>query len=110
MKLIRNVLITAFGFWLVQYLVPGIHIAAADVLFLSALVFSIVNAILRPILILLTLPLTLLTFGLFLLVINAMLFSLTAWLVPGFEVSGFWSAFFGALLFSILSSLINWLL
>ncbi len=110
MRLVRNVLITAFGFWVVQYLVPGIHISTPGVLFLSALVFSIINAVIRPILVLLTLPLTLLTFGLFLLVVNAMLFSLTAWLVPGFEVNGFWAAFFGALFFSLLSSLINWLL
>ncbi len=72
-------------------------------LLLTALVFGLVNAVIRPVLVLLSLPLTLVTLGLFLLVVNAAMLGLTSWLVPGFAVQGFWPALWGAVVVSIMS-------
>lgn len=110
MKLLGRWLVSALSLWVVQLILPGLVVESPTALFIGALVLGLLNALVKPILIILTLPLTLLTLGLFILVLNAAMFSLAAWLVPGFEVSGFWSAFFGAILFSILSFLINHLL
>jgi putative membrane protein len=94
-------LIVALGLWVATALVPGIEISDGWTLLGAALVLGIVNAILRPLLILLTLPITLLSLGLFLLVINAAMFGLVAGMFDGFSVSGFWSALFGALIVSV---------
>jgi putative membrane protein len=76
----------------------------------AALVLAFVNALIKPILILLTLPINLLTLGLFILVINALMFWLVSAIVKGFYISGFWPAFFAALVFSIFSLVLNYLL
>ncbi len=107
MKLLVRWLVAALSLWVVQFLVPGLDVEGPLALFAGALVLGLLNALVKPVLVLLTLPLTLLTLGLFILVLNAALFSLAAWLVPGFHVAGFWSAFFGALLFSGVSFLLN---
>lgn len=86
--------IMSLSLWVASYLFSGLTFANRSSLLISALVLGFVNAILRPILIFLTLPLTLLTLGLFLLVINASMIMLVAALVKGFKVSGFWTAFF----------------
>ena len=75
--------------------------------FVAGVILGFVNAIVRPVLFFLTLPLTLITLGLFIFVLNAICFALTAWLVPGFSVDGFWWAIFGALLVSIVSWILN---
>ena len=85
------------------WLLPGVAIASPGALLIAALVLGFVNAILRPVLVLLTLPLTVLTLGLFYLVLNAVLFALASVLVPGFSVAGFGSAFFGAIVVSLFS-------
>jgi putative membrane protein len=72
-------------------------------LLLTALVFGLVNAFVRPVLVLLSLPFTLVTLGLFLLVVNAAMLGLTSWLVPGFDVAGFWPALWGAVVVSVMS-------
>src|SRR3954452_2756605 len=79
--------ITAFALWAATQLVPGIEVRGVFRLLLAALVFGLVNAFVRPVLVLLSLPLTLVTFGLFLLVVNAAMLGLASWLVPGFEVA-----------------------
>jgi len=89
-----NWAIMSLSLWVASYLFSGLTFANRSSLLISALVLGFANAILRPILIFLTLPLTLLTFGLFLLVINALIIMLVAALVKGFKVSGFWTAFF----------------
>lgn len=89
--------------WVAATLIPGISYEGWQALAIAALVLGILNAILRPILMLLSLPLLLLTLGLFLLVINALVLKLTAWIVPGFEVVGFWSAVGGALIISLIN-------
>ncbi len=97
--------IGAFGLWLADRLLDGISIDGTGALLLAALLLGVVNAIVRPVFVLLTLPLTLVTLGLFLLVVNAAMFGLTALLLPGFHVAGFWSALFG----SIVVSIVSWL-
>lgn len=98
--LIRT-LITALGLWLATVIVPGVNIGDNVTLALAAVLLGIVNAIVRPLLVLLTLPITLLTLGLFLLVVNAGMFGLVAWLLNDFHVAGFLSAFLGALVVGI---------
>jgi putative membrane protein len=98
---IIRVLIVAAGLWVASKLVPGITIADGWTLLWAALVLGIVNAVVRPVVVVLTLPLTILTLGLFLLVINAAMLSLVAWMLDGMTVDGFWSAFFGAIVVSI---------
>jgi putative membrane protein len=90
----------------VAYLMPSITIASPGAALVAALVLGLVNAVLRPVLVILTLPVTVLTLGLFIFVINGLLFWAVASLVPGFDVGGFWSGVLGAILFSIVS----WLL
>ena len=93
----------------VGWIIPGISIASFATALIAAAVIALVNVFIKPILILLTLPINILTLGLFVLVINAVLFMFVAYLVPGVEVDGFWSAFLGALILSILSIGLNWL-
>lgn len=93
----------------VGWVIPGITISNFITALLAAIVIALVNTVIKPILIFLTLPINILTLGLFILVINALLFMFVAYLVPGIEVDGFWSAFLGALLLSILSVGISWL-
>src|SRR5262249_31185972 len=101
--LIRLV-ISAFGLWVADFLLAGIAIDGTGSLILAALLLGVVNAIVRPIFVLLTFPLTLLTLGLFLLVVNAAMLGLVALLVPGFHVASFGSALLG----SIVVSLVSW--
>lgn len=96
-----RVLIVAAGLWVASKLVPGVEITDGWSLLGAALVLGIINAVVRPVVIVLTLPLTILTLGLFLLVINAAMLSLVAWLLDGVMVAGFWPAFFGAIVVSI---------
>lgn len=93
----------AVGLGLVAWLLPGVDIATPLALVVGALVLGLVNALVRPVLTVLTLPITILTLGLFYLVVNAAAFGLAAWFVPGFQVHGFGSAVLGALLTSLFS-------
>ncbi len=86
--------IMSLSLWVASFLFSGLKFSSNGSLLVAALMLGFANAILRPILIVLTLPLTLVTFGLFLLVINALIIQLVAALVKGFQVSGFWTAFF----------------
>jgi putative membrane protein len=95
--------IGAFGLWVAQAIVPGISIDGTMTLILAAFLLGVVNAVVRPIFVILTLPLTLLTLGLFLLVINAFMLELVAFFVPGFHVADFLSALFGSIVVSIVS-------
>ncbi|MBI5456821.1 phage holin family protein [Candidatus Kaiserbacteria bacterium] len=89
-------------------IVPGITIAGGwTTVFLVALVWSVIVMVIRPVLQVLTFPITLITFGLFSFVLNAFLFYAMTWVVPGFSVSGFWSAAFGAVVLSLLTWLIQ---
>ena len=99
--------ITAISLWVTSQIFQGIKFANTWSLIVSAFLLGIANAIVKPLLIVLTLPLTFLTFGLFLLVINALMILLVSSLVKGFKVSSFWTAFFASIFISILSFLIG---
>ena len=100
--------ITACGLLLATYLLEGVHLGGAISLLFAALVLCAVNAIVRPIMLLLTLPITVVTLGLFLLVLNAAMLGLAALLVPGFVIDGFWTALFGAIIISMTGMVANW--
>lgn len=98
----------ALALLLVAWIVPGIHIAGFMSALIAALVIGLINLFIRPIIMALTLPINILTLGLFTFVINALLLMLAAYVVPGFVVTGFVSALIGSLLLSIISVIINW--
>ena len=97
MYLLLRMAFVALGLWLAARYVPGVHIDGTESLIISALVLAVINAVVRPILILLTLPLTILTLGLFLFVINALSFMAVGLFVRGFHVSGLVPALVGSL-------------
>lgn len=110
MILLVRLFLNALAVMLVAYLVPGVHVRDFPHAFYAAIALGIVNAVLRPILQLLSLPVTLLTLGIFSLVVNALLFWLASAFVPGFDVHGFAAAFWGSLVFWIVSWLSNTLI
>jgi putative membrane protein len=114
MKIVLRVLVNAAALWVAASFVPGIHAGGLSSIVALALVFGIVNALVRPFLTLLSCPIILLTLGLFTLVLNALMLMFAAWIGRGlgidFHVDGFWPAFLGALIVSIVSTLLSWLL
>jgi putative membrane protein len=100
--------LVALGLWLATLWVPGVYIDSPNTLLLAGILLGVVNSIIRPIAILLTLPMTIITLGLFLLVINAGMVALVAWMVPGMHVAGFGSAFWAAVLVSLTSMVGSW--
>ena len=101
-------LITMLGLLLASAIVPGVQIAGTGSVILAAILLAAVNAIVRPIAIVMTLPITIVTLGLFLLVINAAMFGLVAAILDNFTVAGFWAALFGALIVSVTSTIASW--
>jgi putative membrane protein len=98
-----RLLITALGLWLAETIIPGFHISGAGNLIIAALLLGIVNAVVRPILFVLTLPITVLTLGLFILVVNGLTLALVAWLIPGVTVTGLLAATVAAIVVSVTS-------
>ena len=98
---VLRVAIVALGLWLATQILPGLYFASAGTLLAAALLLGIVNAVVRPIAVVLTLPITLLSLGLFLLVINAAMLGLVALLLSGFQISGFWTAVGASLIVSL---------
>ena len=98
---ILRMLSVMLGLWLASVWVPGIEVLGAGTLIGAALLLGFVNAVVRPLLIVLTLPFTIITLGLFLLVINAALLGLVAWMFDDFNIAGFWPALFGSIIVSI---------
>jgi putative membrane protein len=103
-------MVIAVALGVAAYLVPGIHIASGPILIVASLVLGFVNAVVRPVLVVLTLPLTVFTLGLFYLVVNAAAFGLAAALVPGFTVASLPSAILGSVVVALVSSLIAYLM
>ncbi len=103
-----RLLVVALGLWLAAELVPGIEITGGWTLLGAALLLGLVNAIMRPLLILLTLPITVLTFGFFLLVINAGMLALVAWALDDFTIAGFWPAVGGGIVVGVTGWLASW--
>ena len=102
-----HLVLTALALIVVASLVDGVHIGGFLSALIAALILGLVNAFVRPVMILLTLPLTIVTLGLFLFVVNALMFWLAAALVPGFRIAGFGAALLGSLLFTVLNLLID---
>lgn len=108
---VLRAVISALGLWIATRWVPGIRIDNAGTLVLAGLLLGVINAIVRPILIILTLPITILSLGLFLLVVNAAMVALVAWMLPGFHLyGGFRSAFETALIVWITGWMGSWLI
>jgi putative membrane protein len=105
--LIRAVIV-ALGLWLATAWVSGVSIDTPQTLLLAGILLGVVNSVIRPIAIVLTLPMTVLTLGLFLLVINAGMVALVAWMLPGMHVNGFGAAFWTAILVSLVSMIGSW--
>lgn len=101
--------LTAAILMLIQAIMPGISINGFGTAMLAAFIMGLVNFFIRPVLALLTLPLNLLTLGLFSFILNAFMFALVAWLVPGFDVSNFFSALFGSILLALMASVVGML-
>lgn len=99
----------ALAIMFTAWVIPGISIASFTTALIAAVVIALVNLVIKPILVFLTLPINVMTLGIFVLIINALLFMFVAYLVPGVEIDGFLSAFLGAILLSILSIGISWL-
>lgn len=110
LTLIARWIVNGAALLLVAYLYPGVEVTGFGPALLAALVLGLVNAVIRPILVILTLPVTLVTLGLFLFVINALLFWLVASVVHGFAVSGFGAALLGSILYSLITLLTSWVL
>jgi putative membrane protein len=106
MKTLIHFIVSALAILITSYVLPGVHVSGVLAALVLAVVLGIINAILRPILIFLTLPITILTLGLFVLVINGALIMLATYIVPGFTVDNFW----WALLFGIMLAIVSWVL
>ena len=100
---LMRAVISALGLWVASQIFGGLHFASTQKLAVAAILLGLVNAFVRPLAFILTLPLTVLTLGLFLLVLNAGMVALVAWIVPGFTISGFWTAVGTALVVSLIS-------
>jgi putative membrane protein len=107
MSLLLRWLLNTLALFAVVHLVPGFAYHTVVSLAIAAAVLGLLNAIVRPVLFLLTLPLTIVTLGLFLIVLNAIMLELTAWLVPGFRIAGFGSAIVGAIVLGLISLVVN---
>ena len=103
-----RMLISAIGLWLASRIVPGVEITATGTLLFAALLLGVVNAVVRPVVVLLTLPITVVTLGLFLWVVNAAMLGIVAWLLSGFEIAGLGSALLASAIVSITSWLASW--
>ncbi len=110
LTLVARWIINAAALLLVAYLYPGVLVETFFAALIAALVLGLVNAVIRPVLLLLTLPVTILTLGLFIFVINALLFWFVAEVVQGFKVTGFWAAMIGSILYSVITLVTSWLL
>jgi len=103
-----RMLITMLGLFLASRLLPGVWIEGTGSFILAAFLLGLVNAIVRPLVFVMTLPLTVVTLGLFIFVLNAAMFGLVAAMLDNFQVAGFWSALFGAIIVSITSTIASW--
>ncbi len=110
LMLLARWIVNAAALLLVAYIYPGVHVESFLAALIAALVLGLVNAFIRPLLVILTFPVTLITLGLFLFVINALLFWLVAEVVHGFTVGGFWAALVGSILYSLITLVTSWLL
>ncbi len=106
--IILRMAISMLGLFVASYIVDGVRIDGVPTFIFAAILLGLVNGFIRPILLILTLPLTIITLGLFIFVLNAGMFGLVAAILDNFHVAGFWSAVFGAIIVSITSTIASW--
>jgi len=106
--IVIRTLIYMLGLFLASRLLPGVSIEGTGSFILAALLLGLANAFIRPLMFVLTLPLTIVTLGLFIFVLNAAMFGLVAAMLDNFQVAGFWSALFGAIIVSVTSTFASW--
>ena len=106
-NLFARLIINILALLTVAYTMPGVHVQSLMVAVVAALVFALINTFIKPVIMIITLPINILSLGIFTLFINGLLFYVVSKLVNGFSVDGFWSAFWGALIFSLVSFLLN---
>ncbi len=99
--------VNTLSLWVADYLFEGLSFESAQALFIGGLMLGLVNTFLKPLLVILTLPLSIVTLGLFVLILNALMLLLVAWVVPGFIVGGFWSGFVVAIFVAVFSFIVN---
>jgi putative membrane protein len=109
-RFLARLLLNGVAILVAASFIPGLQLSGPAAALIAGAILGLVNALVRPVLFFLTLPFTLLTLGLFIFVLNALCLGLTAALVPGFAIAGFWSALFGALVVSVVSWILNGLL
>jgi putative membrane protein len=109
MRLLLHWVLSALAVWIVANVVRGIYVSGPVAALIAALAIGFINATIGLLLKILTFPLTIVTFGLFWLVINALMLELASALVPGFQVRGFWAAFWGAIVLSLVNMMLRWL-
>jgi putative membrane protein len=107
MKFLLRLIISTLAVCLTAYLLPGVEVANITTAVIVAAVLTLLNTFLKPVLVVLTIPVTVVTLGIFLLIINAGMVILTSRLVPGFVISGFWSAFFFSIILSLITSFLE---
>jgi putative membrane protein len=107
MRFLAQLIVSALAVIITSLILPGVHMDSAITGILVAAVLAVLNAIIKPILVILTIPITIVTLGLFLLIINAGMILLASKIVPGFNVEGFWTAFFFSIILSIITSVFN---
>ncbi len=103
MRLVLRFLLNALALMVAAWAIPGVTLTSPSAALIAGIVLGFINAVIRPVLVVLTFPFTLVTLGLFIFVVNAICLALTAWLVPGFSISGFGAALGGALIVSLVS-------
>ena len=103
MKTLIHFLVSAVAILITAYVLPGVHVDGILTAFILAVILGVINTFIRPVLVMLTLPLSIVTLGLFVLVINALLVMLASYIVPGFTVAGFWYAFLFGIVLAIVS-------
>ena len=109
MKFLAQLVVSALAVIITSFILTGVHMDSAVTGVLVAIVLSVLNTIVKPILVILTIPITIFTLGLFLLIINAGMILLAGEIVPGFSVNGFWTAFFFSIILSVVTSIFNML-
>ena len=107
-RFLLRAIVAGLGFWVASKIVPGVHVGGLGSLLAAGVLLGVVNALVRPILVILTLPLTIITLGLFLLVVNAITVKLVDWLLSGITIHGFWNAMLTAIVIAIISWIASW--
>ncbi len=109
-RILLGIVVNSLALWVTSLIVRGLEFTGAGAIIVTALILGVVNAIIKPILNLISLPLTILTLGLFTFVINAICLEIVAALSPGFAIANFWSALLGSLVLSIIATIFGWFL